>query len=591
MAEDPPTAQFDDATETAVTRAHVGEAAERIDLPEAGYRVGELIGKGGMGEVIAARDLRIGRDVAIKRMRTVSPTNEQYARFWREARIQARLDHPAIVPVYELGYDADNRPFFTMKRLAGVTLAERQAQPKAPLKPMLRAFVEVCLAIDFAHSRGVLHRDLKPTNIMLGDYGEVYVLDWGVARMIGDAENHVPGGEAPLTLQTHGDSLLGTPGYMSPEQMRDPAMAGPPADVYSLGATLFELLAGEPLHPRGQGAVASTLERPTDSPARRAPDRRIPIDLDAVCMVALHAQPDRRPSVRELADRIQAYLDGEGDIERRRKRAQEHLAIARTTLDSGDADLRAEAIREAGRALVLDPSSQEAVQMLTSLLVEPPQELPRELVEMLAVSESDAAKKRARASGLAVASLLSMSVFLPFLRVKNWVPLIAIYLVLLTFMGVAFGTYRSGRPRVAAVFVGTIAMTVMMGQLAGPFMLVPSLMCGMVITLSGMPYLNERRWLIVLWVIAAAISPLAIEWLGFLPQTASVIDGKLGMTSAIFDTHGTIDLVALTTAHIAFLIITGVYIHSITRDRREAQRKLQIQAWHLQKLIPDRRKM
>ena len=119
----------------------------------------------------------------------------------------------------------------------------------------------------------MIHRDLKPLNIMLGGYGEVYVLDWGIARVITDTrrDEEEPGAGDSLNVQTQDGSLLGTAGYMAPEQMRDPSRVGPAADVYALGATLFEILAGVPLHPRGHAAMASTLERPTDSPATRKP--------------------------------------------------------------------------------------------------------------------------------------------------------------------------------------------------------------------------------------------------------------------------------------------------------------------------------
>ena len=173
----------DDATVAATEPQMVGEGSGGIT----GYQLGPLIGRGGMGEVVLAHDPDIGRDVALKRMKAATP--ELVERFLREARIQARLDHPAIVPVHEVGRDADGVPFFTMKRVTGTTL-EKQIETEK-LQRLLRAFIEVCLAIDFAHARGVVHRDLKPSNIMLGDYGEVYVLDWGVARVLDDQ-----GGEA-----------------------------------------------------------------------------------------------------------------------------------------------------------------------------------------------------------------------------------------------------------------------------------------------------------------------------------------------------------------------------------------------------------
>src|SRR5450432_2602645 len=132
------------------------------------YRLGRRIGKGGMGEVMAARDEQVGRDVAIKRMRAANPSERAIARFLREASVQGRLEHPAIVPVHEIGRDDDNLPFFVMKKLAGTSLAAIVSyRDEATQQRMLRALVDVCLAVEFAHVRGIVHRDLKPDNIML----------------------------------------------------------------------------------------------------------------------------------------------------------------------------------------------------------------------------------------------------------------------------------------------------------------------------------------------------------------------------------------------------------------------------------------
>ncbi|HEY0192697.1 MAG TPA: serine/threonine-protein kinase [Kofleriaceae bacterium] len=239
------------------------------------YELRELLGRGGMGEVLLAHDEWIGREVAIKRMRHDDPDAER--RFVREAKIQARLQHPAIVPVHELGRDAEGRPYFTMKRLAGVTLHEML---DAPLQRLLRAFAEVCLAIELAHEHGVIHRDIKPTNIMLGDFGEVYVLDWGVAMVVGD-------GSASPSIQdvaaaegeTQVGAVMGTPGYMPPEQALGYSIT-PAIDVYALGCVLFEILTGEPLHPRGAAGAASAIARPCEAPSARRPERSIAPELD-----------------------------------------------------------------------------------------------------------------------------------------------------------------------------------------------------------------------------------------------------------------------------------------------------------------------
>src|SRR5437660_492825 len=134
------------------------------------YALGDVIGKGGMGEVVVAYDRRVGRDVAIKRMRADAPRDADVERFLREARIQARLDHPAIAPVHEIGRDPTGRPYFVMKRLRGTTLAKQLADAPATPPHALRTFADVCLAVEFAHSRGVVHRDLKPSNVMIGDF-------------------------------------------------------------------------------------------------------------------------------------------------------------------------------------------------------------------------------------------------------------------------------------------------------------------------------------------------------------------------------------------------------------------------------------
>ena len=251
---------------------------------------------GGMGEVVAARDRRMARSVALKRMRHVEPTDDEVARFLREAQIQARLDHPAIVPVYEPA-STTGLPYFTMRRLAGTTLLGLIG--KAELGRLLRAFVETCLAIELAHTRGVVHRDLKPANMMLGDFGEVFVLDWA-SRVCSRADvgerRHLD-----VARPHRRRRVLGTPGYMSPEQARGEPV-GPAGDVYALGCILFEILAHEPLHPR-EGALVRTLEPHDGSPARRRPKQDIAPELDAACVAALAALPDERPTARELRPR------------------------------------------------------------------------------------------------------------------------------------------------------------------------------------------------------------------------------------------------------------------------------------------------
>jgi serine/threonine-protein kinase len=274
------------------------------DADSARYRFGDVLGEGGMGEVLLAYDEHIGRDVAVKRIRTTEPSAEELSRFVREARVQGRLEHPAVVPVHDLAVDRDGRPFFVMKRLTGTTMQEllgrlragSEADDAAARRRLLRAFADVCLAVEFAHSRGIIHRDLKPANIMLGDFGEVYVLDWGVARALTEAADAdgPPSISRPfaadLKLDT-GDTLvgtiLGTPAYMAPEQLAGDR-AGPAADIYALGCILYEITAGVALHAQGRN-VGEALFQPGARPSRHRPDA--PPELDAICERATLVDP------------------------------------------------------------------------------------------------------------------------------------------------------------------------------------------------------------------------------------------------------------------------------------------------------------
>ena len=219
------------------------------------YEARAVLGEGGMGEVRLCRDHLVGRDVALKVMQPGAAAHvESRERFVREARVQGQLEHPAIVPVYDLGVAPRGYAYFTMKRIRGRTLDEiikllaagdAAAAAKYTRRRLLTAFGSVCQAIDFAHQRGVLHRDLKPSNVILGDHGEVYVLDWGLAKAagvedrVGEAVDDLPS----ATGRTLQGTLLGTPGYMAPEQARGEPLDHR-ADLFAAGIVLWELLAG-----------------------------------------------------------------------------------------------------------------------------------------------------------------------------------------------------------------------------------------------------------------------------------------------------------------------------------------------------------
>ncbi|MEO7330035.1 MAG: serine/threonine-protein kinase, partial [Minicystis sp.] len=303
------------------------------------------LGKGSMGEVRLCRDRRVGRDVAVKAILPAHRGDSQIrARFLREARVQGQLEHPSIVPVYDLGVDDEGSIYFTMKRLRGMTLRDviRGLREKEAdviegfsLRRLLTAFSQVCLTIDYAHSRGVLHRDLKPANVMLGDFGEVYILDWGLAKLkeVSDQETafavHDPSGD---DIHTAAGRILGTFGYMAPEQaLGKVGELDGRCDVYSLGAILFELLSLEPLHPKSSwnAMLHSTLKGADARPSVRAPQRDIPPELEAICVKATSIDPaERFQTARLLHEAVERFLDGDRDLVRRREMAEKHARAA-----------------------------------------------------------------------------------------------------------------------------------------------------------------------------------------------------------------------------------------------------------------------
>ncbi len=555
-----------------------------LSLPPAGYQIGELIGRGGMGEVLAAHDQRIGREVAYKRMRTVHPDGEQLARFLREARIQARLDHPAIVPVYELGTDEAGRPFFTMKRVSGRTLAQRITDGVTQ-QTLLRAFIDVCLAVDLAHSRAVIHRDLKPANIMMGDYGEVYVLDWGVARVLTEER------QSSMDINTLDDgtqtgAMLGTPGYMSPEQIKGHP-ATQPADIYSLGAILFEILAGESLHPRGQSAIASTLSAPQVAPAKRRLDRTVPPELDGACFDALAEEPFERPTARQLADRVQSYLDGDRDTEQRRKLAAEQLALARATLEEGGADSRTTAIRRAGRALALDPESAEAAQLVTSLIVEPPKQLPPDLLSELELEDRKSTMERTRAGAWGYLSLFAFWAAVPILNVQAWHLVFAFYAVVTGLVVVMWRAGRTGRFNIGVGLVGNFLLALLWTRIAGIFLLTPILLCGVLMGMTTTRWLINRPWLVVVYSAAAFLVPALLEIVGVFKKSWEVTDvAIISHSEMLTDGGGAVGSVMLFVANIMFVSIIGLVAVRMHSSVKDAKRKLHVQAWHLNHLLP-----
>jgi serine/threonine-protein kinase len=554
----------DDTLLASTARDSTADMLDAVTLPEPGYQFGDVIGRGGMGEVVAAHDRRIGREVAIKRLRDERP------------------DAQAIVPVHEMGTDAQGRPYFTMKRLAGTTLAQHITDGTAQNR-LLRAFIDVCQAVKLAHAHGVVHRDLKPHNIMLGEYGEVYVLDWGIARVLGDpAMSSAPSDIDSLGDATQTGALLGTPGYMAPEQVKGIA-ATTAADVYALGAILFEILTREPLHPRGGPALAHTLAEPQVMPSKRV--AQVAPELDAACHDALAEQPEARPSVHVLAERVQAYLDGDRDLEARRALATEQIAIARTALAAND---RATAMQTAGRALALDRESKEAAEIVTKLIVEPPDKLPAELVAQLEQAEQVATRARVKKAIFAYSTPLAIVLVLPWVDVKSWSWLVAFFIALGAVALVALWSgIKFGRTNLPFLLIGNIVVITLFSRLAGPLMLTPVLACGVLLALASHQHLVPRPGLLLAYGALVVALPFVLEMIGVLPSSLHHTPGGLLTTSTIFqssiNTH-----YALIAGNVLFVFVHGLYSSQLGRIVAAAQHKLHVQAWHLRKLLPTR---
>jgi WD40 repeat protein/serine/threonine protein kinase len=313
-------------TETATSSAR--GLLESIDSVER-FRILRPHARGGLGEVFLAVDAELDRQVALKELQAYHADDPQsQARFLREAQVTGRLEHPGIVPVYGLGRHADGRPYYAMRFIEGETLkraierfygshgAPRETGARElEFRRLLRSFIDACNAVAYAHSRGVVHRDLKPDNIMLGRFGETLVVDWGVAKLIAGAEDEpasssgegVPIDDLSLTRP---GSAIGTPQYMSPEQASgDLSRVDQASDVYGLGATLYCVLVGHGPFPSGD--VADVLHRVSRGifPAPRRLRRSIDSKLEAICLKAMTVKPeDRHTTPLALAGEIEVWL-------------------------------------------------------------------------------------------------------------------------------------------------------------------------------------------------------------------------------------------------------------------------------------------
>ena len=559
------------------------------------YRVARRIGKGGMGEVMAARDEQVGRDVAIKRMRAAAPSERAIQRFLREASIQGRLEHPAIVPVHEIGRDEDGLPFFVMKKLTGTTLGKVIADPAQrqsfPRQRVLRAFAEVCLAVELAHVRGIIHRDLKPENILLGDFGEVYILDWGVAKLVGEDDGEFADvGSGSGEHATAAGTAIGTPGYMAPEQACAVPDIDARTDIYALGCVLFEILAGEPLHPRGREGMQSALAGCDARPSRRAPGRDIAPELDALCVAATMIERDERlASARELGDRVQRYLDGDRDLALRRELARAHLARARAAFGDGDGDeLRRTAMREAAAALALDPALDGAAELVGRLMLDPPRTTPREVDDAIAADEVRTVKANARAGLWALIACLAFTPLLWWIAPHASGYVAAFTGVMLLSGAFYLYAYHGAAPRPGLVIIGNALLIALLARMFSPILIAPGVAAVLAMAMVLTPRLSVlgSAFAVAALFSAAAIAPMLLERVGVLTRTVSIDRaGILLRAPAVAGAEGPAILVAVLYT-IGLIIGACGMAHAMRARTRAAHRHLHVQAWQLRQLVP-----
>lgn len=523
-----------------------------------------VLGKGGMGDVYLYYDERIGREVAVKMIRESKACRlDLRQRFIREARVQGRLEHPSIVPVHDVGVDASGRSYFTMKRLNGLTLEEildgLRAKDHAlnatySRRRLLTALSNVCLAVAFAHSRGVVHRDLKPANIMLGEFGEVYVLDWGLARVSEWSNVPLAALDLGLNVTTQPGMLLGTPGYIAPEQVRgEIEKIDARTDVYALGAILFEVLTLEPLHPGTTlpDVLGSTLFGGCVRASERTPERNISPELDEICARATaRKSSDRFQSVRQLHDALERYLDGQRDRELRHQLAQRHtldaqVALALASRGGPDSEtLRRKALRALTTAIALDSTHEGAVATLMRALADPVADLSPDAEAEITKSERHETSARIQAAA----------------------------------------------PRFWWMLAGSCVAIDLLAFLYGSLVVVPGI--AMACALAIMICLRAdraQRTAITGIAVATVVLPLLLQLAGVLPLPYVLRDGVFEITSMRLPVRPELILTFLVVGTISTMIAAGAIVGRAVDALKSAERSRFVQAWRLRELLPEKR--
>ncbi len=586
------------------------------------YRLNRTLGEGGMGEVRLSEDRHIGRDVAIKLMHSGQNENTSLRlRFEREAQIQGQLEHPSVVPVYDLGVRPDGSLFFVMRRVWGLTIeqiieglrtGDEELRRTYTEHKLLSAFATACLAVEYAHRRKVVHRDLKPANIILGQFGEVYLLDWGIAKVLEQeadpflitADDDTPTAlreqtEKPVTVT---GTMLGTPLYMAPEQISgDHRAISSRSDVYSLGLILFELLTLEPLNaqPDVYQVLISHL-RGLDVKARlRELGLTIAPELVDICVRATALDPnDRTASAREIHDELEKYLAGTRDQHRRSQLADEHVNLAQEALRHAETDvekateLRTQAVQELTAAIALVPEHHAAITTLVNTFGKAGDQLPPE-----AETEFQTLQQRRQQQVTRVYAVRLIAYLLVMLPIGFWAGIRdsrPIWVLTASTIIMAIFNYTTHRLKPIPKWRNPISIllgVVVAGctiPLFGPLIFVPMIALGLCVAMTvNIRASKAVRHYLMFMTLPVIAAPLGLQWLGWLPSSYAFTEqGTMSVLPWVIEFSGSPALVLLLVASLVFIWTTLAVIGRSVDELRTAERRLFAQAWHAKQWMP-----
>jgi serine/threonine-protein kinase len=564
------------------------------------YRLRGTPSRSAIAELDIAEDRTIGRDVVLQVRFTGG--DDARLRFLREARVQAQLEHPAVVPIYDIGVDPKQREFFTARNVRGKTLRsvlEKLAQRDPATSRsftrdrLLGVFRQVCLAVDYAHSCGVVHRDLKPEHVVLGDFGEVYLTGWSVVKLLPHAAAVDGVGTATLTL---GGEVVGTLGYAAPEQLLSPQEVDERADVYALGAILFELLTLQPLHTeRTREALVAAMGRDIGLSAR-AQACSVPRELELACLRATTLSASTRiASARELCNSIEDWLaidrdaDALAELAKRHAELAEEAAVRALVSKDGGHEHRRMALREAGRALALDPEAEGARRALVALLREPPPHPPPEAQDAFEAQQGRELQKHARYWAVAFGAFTLLLGSVTFSGVLRWGWFLLIVGALLTAMAASLWLATANKPRTFMLVIAFTASSFAVASacgMYGPLILVPALAVANTLALNTSLF-QSYRWLALLLGCAAVCVPYALERSGVLPPSY-VFDARTITVMPIIRGLPEVPIrIALLASSLVTLIAATLIIWRRSSDLDGLRERLYLNTWQLARLLPE----